>query len=102
VQDVEQGSENWPEDVQKTIDEDPAQLELALLVSKAPIIKSLTVRDNLGRIDVDEKEAYDESPVWLLPIISAIQEVMTERYQNLHTIDVDLQWRYAWEAAHLL
>jgi hypothetical protein len=55
LQDVERASEDWPHDVQKTIDEDPAQLELALLVSKAPNVRTLSMRAGEGHIDIVEK-----------------------------------------------
>ena len=40
--------------------------------------------------------------MWLLPIIDAIQEGPSNRYQHLHTIDVDLQWTCGWDVIYLL
>jgi hypothetical protein len=95
--------ETWPEDVQETIDQDPAQVELALLAPKAPKIQALNVRIGLAHADIDQKHGYEQSPMWLFPILDAIyQGIPMDRYKNLHTINVELQLRCGWDVVYLL
>jgi paraquat-inducible protein B len=78
AQDVSQVSERWHEDIQETITKDPAQVELALFISKASEITTLAMKTGHVHADISDKRGYGESPVWLLPIIDAMEESKTD------------------------